>query len=374
MLLFSARFLRAAAFGVATVLVAIYLERLGLDARAIGLTLALGILSASALGFGAAWLAARIGRRLALAGTGLLMAACGADLAFGSQSWQLVLAGATGMLGTAGADVGAFTSVEQAALAQTVARRNIAFGRYALAGGLGFAAGSFVALVGTTLPAIRMLFAGYAIIGLICAATAPFLDGIESKAPAAKAKVALPKSIFELTALFALDSFGGGLVVQGFIVYWLHLRFGVDAQALGPAVGFMSLAQALSFEISGRLAERIGSVRTMVFTHLPSNLLLMAVPLCPTLPAALAVLIARFAIAQMDVPARQALIASLAPPEARDSAAALAAGARGVAQMPGPALAGLAVQVGALALPFFAAGILKSVYDVVLYVRHRDLR
>jgi MFS family permease len=366
--------LRAASFGVATVLVAIYLERLGLDARAIGLTLALGILSASALGFGAAWLAARIGRRLALAGTGLLMAACGADLAFGSQSWQLVLAGATGMLGTAGADVGAFTAVEQAALAQSVARHNIAFGRYALAGGLGFAAGSFLALVGTTVPAIRMLFAGYAIVGLVCAATAPFLDGIEPKTPGSGAKVALPRSILELTALFALDSFGGGLVVQGFIVYWLHLRFGVDAQALGPAVGFMSLAQALSYEVSGRLAERIGSVRTMVFTHLPSNLLLIAVPLCPTLPTALAVLIARFAIAQMDVPARQALIASLAPPEARDSAAALAAGARGVAQMPGPALAGLAVQVGALALPFFAAGILKSIYDVVLYVRHRDLR
>jgi len=369
--------LRAAAFGVATVLVAIHLERLGVDPRLIGLTLTLGVLSASLFGLGAAWLAARVGRRLSLAVSGALMALCGLDLAFATQSWILVLAGATGMLGIAGADVGAFSSVEQAALAQVIPQQHhaIVFGRYALAGGLGFAAGSFAALVGVTLPATHWLFIGYAVVGVLSAGAALLLDDIESPAPGRSAKrAALPRSIYELAALFALDSFAGGLVVQGFIVYWLHVRFGVDAQTLGPAVAFMSLAQAASFEVSGRLAQRFGSIRTMVFTHLPSNVLLIAVPLCPTLTAALTVLVMRFAIAQMDVPARQALIASLAPPEARDRAAALAAGARGIAQTPGPTLAGAAVQVGALAAPFFLAGILKIVYDVVLYVRHRDLR
>ncbi|HXM18393.1 MAG TPA: MFS transporter [Candidatus Tumulicola sp.] len=375
--LFGTRFLRAAAFGVATVLVAIHLERLGVDPRLIGLTLTLGVLSASLFGLGAAWLAARVGRRLSLAVSGALMALCGLDLAFATQSWILVLAGATGMLGIAGADVGAFSSVEQAALAQVIPQQHhaIVFGRYALAGGLGFAAGSFAALVGVTLPATHWLFIGYAVVGVLSAGAALLLDDIESPAPGRSAKrAALPRSIYELAALFALDSFAGGLVVQGFIVYWLHVRFGVDAQTLGPAVAFMSLAQAASFEVSGRLAQRFGSIRTMVFTHLPSNVLLIAVPLCPTLTAALTVLVMRFAIAQMDVPARQALIASLAPPEARDRAAALAAGARGIAQTPGPTLAGAAVQVGALAAPFFLAGILKIVYDVVLYVRHRDLR
>jgi predicted MFS family arabinose efflux permease len=177
-----------------------------------------------------------------------------------------------------------------------------------------------------------------------------------------------------LAALFALDSLGGGFVANAVVSYWLHVRFGAAPDVLGPVFAGVAILQSLSYEVSGRLADRFGLINTMVFTHLPSNLLLLAVPLSPTLGWAVAVLLARFALSQMDVPARQAYIVSIVPPGERAGAVAMTGAVRGVAMSFGPALAGVAIGAAAYGVPFFAAGGLKALYDLALFAGFRNRR
>ena len=175
-----------------------------------------------------------------------------------------------------------------------------------------------------------------------------------------------------LASLFALDSLGGGFVANAVIAYWLHVRFGAGTMFLGPAFAVIALLQAGSYEVSGRLANRIGLINTMVFTHLPSNLLLLAVPFSPDLATATTLLFARFALSQMDVPARQAYVVSLVPPAERAGAVAMTGAVRGVAQSIGPALAGVAIGAASFGVPFFAGGGIKIAYDLALYLGFRD--
>jgi MFS family permease len=182
------------------------------------------------------------------------------------------------------------------------------------------------------------------------------------------------RPLLGLAALFALDSLGGGFVANAVVAYWLHVRFGVGASVLGPVFAAVAILQALSYEISGRLANRIGLINTMVVTHLPSNVLLLLVPFSPSLPWAIAFLLARFTLSQMDVPARQAYVVSIVPPSERAGAVAMTGAVRGVAQSFGPALAGVAIGVAAFGLPFFAAGGLKIVYDLALFSGFRNRR
>jgi predicted MFS family arabinose efflux permease len=177
-----------------------------------------------------------------------------------------------------------------------------------------------------------------------------------------------------LAALIALDSFGGGFVANAVIAYWLHVRFGVDVQLLGPLFAVVGILQAGSYEVSGRLADRFGLVNTMVFTHLPSNVLLLLVPFSPNLTSAVVLLTVRFALSQMDVPARQAYIVSIVPPSERAGAVAVTGAVRGVAQSPGAVLAGLAIGAASLGLPFFLGGGLKIIYDLALYAGFRNRR
>ena len=182
------------------------------------------------------------------------------------------------------------------------------------------------------------------------------------------------KPLAGLAALFALDSLGGGFVANAVIAYWLHVRFGAEPALLGPIFAAVAILQSLSYEVSGRLADRFGLINTMVFTHLPSNLLLLLVPFAPTLGLAVALLLARFALSQMDVPARQAYIVSIVPPGERAGAVAMTGAVRGVAMSFGPALAGLAIGAAAFGIPFFAGGGLKIVYDIGLFAGFRNRR
>ncbi len=208
----------------------------------------------------------------------------------------------------------------------------------------------------------------YAALGLATAVLALLLSArVESRNAGPVLSRSSAQPVMGLIGHFAVDSLGGGLVVQALIAYCLHLRVGAGLQVLGPALAAMSLVQAASFEVSSRLADRIGLVRTMVFTHLPSNVLLLLVPLSPSLSVALALLIIRFSLSQMDVPARQAYLASIVPAAERVAALALPGAARGVAQAAGPVLSGLAIQSAALGAPFILAGILKIGYDLGLY-------
>ncbi len=374
-LILSARLLRAFGFGTAAVLVGLHLERRGLSAGAIGLILTIGLLSAAIAGVIAASTSSRIGRRSTLAGAGLLMAIAGVDLALASSPLLLGIAAGTGMLGAASVDLGPFASIEQAALAESVEprRRNVAFARYSLTGGLAAAAGGLLAGTATDLNRGRLLFALYAVIGAITAALALRLSPrAEAPVRAAALSPAQIGALAPLSALFAVDALGGGLVVTAVIAYWLHVRFGAPANVLGPAFAAIALLQAVSYELSGRLANRIGLIRTMVFTHIPSNVLLLLVPLSPSLPWAIGMLLARFSLSQMDVPARQAYVVSIVPAAERAGAVAFTGLVRGLGQAGGPLVAGAAIQSAALGLPFYLAGALKLVYDLSLYAAFRS--
>ena len=371
--------MRAFGFGFSAVLVGLHLERAGLSPGLIGLTLGLGLAAASLSGLAAVVFAARFGRRATLAATGLLMTATGLDLGIASQPALLVLAGLTGMLGAGNLDLGPFAPIEQTALAEiaTPKQRNLAFGRYALIGGLCNAGGGLIA--GIAPPDLRGFFLLYAVLGATTALIPAFMSRRAESDVAAPAFGALVRRetagvLVGLAALFAVDSFAGGFVVNAVISYWLHVRFGASAQVLGPVFAALAFLQSISFEISGRLSSRIGLINTMVFTHLPSNVLLVSVAFSPTLGWAVALLLARFLLSQMDVPARQAYVVSIVPREDRAAALAVTGAVRGVAQAFGPVLSGIAIGAAAFALPFYAGGGLKIVYDAALFAAFRNRR
>ena len=368
-MLLASRLTRAFAFGFAAVLLGIQLEHRHLKPQQIGIALAIGLLAASLLGLPAAAAARRFGRRQILAVCGLLMALTGFDLAFATSGTLLTLAGATGMLG-ASVDLGPFLPIEQAMLAESAppAGQPRAFGHYSLTGGLAAAAGALAATLASSPQRLQGFFVLFAVAGLATAALPLF---ISSRSESAVSGPMLSRTslrpLATLSALFALDALGGGFVVQPVIAYWLHIRFGAGSNVLGPSFAAIALAQAASFELAPEIAKRIGLVRTMVFTHLPSNVLLLLVPFSPSLVIATGLLIARYSISQMDVPTRQAYVVSIVPPNERAGALALTGSVRGVAQAVGPVLAGFAIQAAAFGLPFFAGGGLKIAYDVSLY-------
>jgi len=380
-LLLGGRGARAFGFGFAAVLVGVHLESRGLDAPLVGLTLGVALAASSLSGLATTYLASRFGRRRALALCGLLMALAGLDLAVATDAPWLVAAGLTGMLGVAGVDLGPFAAVEQAALAEAVApaRRNLAFARYSLTAGLFNAAGSLSAGLAANAEALRAFFLFYAAIGLVTAVLPLLLSPRVESAPGRPAFAALRRPatrrvLAGLAALFALDSFAGGFVANSVISYWLHVRFGAEPALLGPIFGGVAVLQSVSYEVSGRLSDRIGLINTMVFTHLPSNVLLILVALSPSLGWAVGLLFARFLLSQMDVPARQAYVVSIVPPEDRAAAVAVTGAVRGVAQGFGPPLAGVAIGAAAFSLPFLAGGGLKIVYDIGLFAAFRSRR
>ena len=371
-MLLSARGLRAFAFGFSAVLVGLHLERLGLSPFLIGVTLSIGLAAASLTGLASAAASARIGRRRTLALVGLLMALTGLDLALVRAPALLLLAGVTGMLGAASVDYGPFSSVEQAVLAETATpvARNRAFARYSLTGGLFNAAGGLSAALSAS---TKTYFLLYAALGL-ATAVLPLLMSPKVEGEPSPIVFGSFRPLAGLAALFALDSLGGGFVANAVIAYWLHARFGVAATTLGPVFGGIAILQSLSYEVSGRLADRFGLINTMVFTHLPSNVLLLLVPFSPNFVSAVALLLARFALSQMDVPARQAYIVSIVPPGERAGAVAMTGAVRGVAMSFGPVLSGAAIGLSAFGVPFFAGGGLKVVYDLGLYAGYRNRR
>jgi Na+/melibiose symporter-like transporter len=287
----------------------------------------------------------------------------------------------TGALSTEVVESGAFTSLEQSMLATelTGQARTRGFGTY---NAVATAAGSLGALAAGGPELLRRVWPGAPIdqrffllflpVALAGAAVAGTLSSRAEAEPRPSGKHNAPAlrrsrpAVFRLAGLFALDSFGGGFVVQSFIVYWLAIQFHASIGVLGLVFFTVGLLQTASFLVAPRLAERFGLLRTMVFTHLPSNVLLVAIPLAPNLPAAIALLLGRFVLAQMDVPTRQAYVMALVDPEERTPAAAVTNTARYVVRPVGPALAGISQSI-AFGLPFVLAGGIKSLYDLVLW-------
>jgi len=398
-LLFITRFTRLFAYGSLSVILIFYLTGIGLTEAQAGLVLTLTLVGDVVVSLYLTTRADRIGRRRMLIIGSILMAAAGLAFALTSNLLFLVIAGTVGVISPSGNEVGPFLSIEQAALSQIVpaAARTEVFAWYTLSGSLATALG---ALCGgglaqalqraamTHVQSYRAVVFFYAALG--AALALPFLwlsnsveaspvstgPGLATTSIAHVFGIARSRNIvFRLSGLFALDSFAGGFVVQSFAAYWFYLRFGVQPGALGAIFFWANVFAGISALFASRLASRIGLVRTMVVTHLPSNILLILVPLMPNLPLAVFVLLLRFSISQMDVPARQSYTMAVVPAEERSAAGGFTAVARTTGAAISPLLAGLLFARPALiSVPFFIAGALKSIYDLLLYFSFRKIR
>ena len=387
-LLFATRVLRMFGYGFLAVVLVLYLAALGLDALTIGIVLTLTLIGDTVISLWLTTNADRIGRRRVLVAGSLLMV--GAGVVFAATSWVplLIIAATLGVISPTGNEVGPFLAVEQAALSQATpdARRTPTFAWYNLAGYVATAVGALAAglisqaLLGAGFGAVdayRGIVIGYAVVGLGMAAVfaqvgpgveppvaPPVDDGIRRRLGLGRSKGIVAR----LSALFALDAFAGGFVPQSLMAYWFHLKFGVEPAVLGSIFFAANLLAAVSSLSASRIAGRIGLVNTMVFTHLPSNVLLILVPLMPSLELAIGVLLLRYTLSQMDVPTRQSYVMAVVEPGERSAAAGVTGIARTTGAAISPALsAPLVASAGFMALPFLLAGGLKIVYDLMLW-------
>jgi len=386
-LLLVTRGVRMFAYGFLSVVLALYLRALGFREELIGLLLTLTLLGDTAVSLAITVSADRIGRRRMLILGAVLMALAG--LVFGiSDSFPLLLIAAiVGVISPSGKEVGPFLSIEQAALAQTVAdrRRTDVFAWQNVVGSMATALGALASglmcqtllVVGFTGANVyRPLVFAYGAGGILLATICLCLTGaVEAGNPDSPRRAGQwlglhrsRRTVFKLAGLFGLDALGGGFVIQSLMAYWFYVRFGVDPVVLGGVFFGANLLAAASALIAASLARRIGLVNTMVFTHLPSNVLLILVPLMPNLPLAITVVLLRFSISQMDVPTRQSYTMAVVQPNERSAAAGVTTVVRSVGAGLSPALAGyLLASPALLSVPFFLAGGIKIVYDLLLY-------
>jgi len=390
-LLFATRFVRLLAYGALSVVLVFYLVGLGLSEAQTGLLLTATLIGDTVVSLLLTTRADRIGRRRMLIIGATLMTAAGLVFASTGNWWLLLLAGTIGVISPSGGEVGPFLSIEQAALSHVVTdrTRTAVFAWYTLTGSVATALGALAggsitrALQQTTMPPLstyRVVVVLYAAFGVILAVLFSRLSRAAESTTLGEKRAfratfaglsGLDRSrgvVMRLSALFALDSFGGGFVIQSFAAYWFYLRYGVNPGTLGVIFFWANIFGGISALVASRLASRIGLINTMVATHLPSNILLILVPLMPTLPLAITVLLVRFSISQMDVPTRQSYIMAVVTPEERSAAG----GITGVARTLGAAISPLFVgfmfaRPRLINLPFFIAGTLKIAYDLLLY-------
>jgi len=381
-LLFLTRSTRLFAYGALSVVLVFYLTSLGLSTSQTGLLLTLTLVGDTVVSLYLTTRADRIGRRRMLIVGAILMAAAGLAFASTRNFVFLVAAGTIGVISPSGNEVGPFLSIEQAALSHVVPdrTRTTVFAWYTLAGSLATAAGS---LAGGTLSHLlqqgvmapvesyRVVVLLYAVLGVVLALLFIGLSPAAEVSVPGAGSFGIGRSrdvVLKLSGLFALDSFAGGFVVQGFAAYWFYLRFGVNPGTLGVIFFWANALAGVSALLASRLASRFGLVRTMVFTHLPSNILLILVPLMPNLPLATLVLLARFSISQMDVPTRQSYVMAVVGPGERSAAGGIAGVARTLGAALAPVFAGfLYARPSLMSVPFFIAGTLKVMYDLLLY-------
>lgn len=384
-LLFATRIARMFAYGFLSVVLALYLEELGFDPSQIGLMFTFALIGDAVISLWLTTSADRFGRRKTLIVGALLMIGAGLGFAFTRNFYLLAFAATVGVISPSGNEIGPFLSVEQAALTEIIsdAQRTRVFAWYNLVGSFATAVGALCGgalvqgLQNAGTPAIesyRAIVIGYAIIGAILLLGFLRLStAIQPKVvtdPSLRTRFGLHRSqsvVMKLSALFALDAFAGGFVIQSLMAYWFHLRFGVEPAALGAIFFGANIFAGISSLAAARIAARFGLINTMVFTHIPSNILLILVPLMPNLPLAIGVLLARFSISQMDVPTRQSYTMAVVAPDERSAASGITAIARSVGAAFSPSLAGVLLSSPFIASPFYIAGGLKIVYDLALY-------
>jgi MFS family permease len=385
--LLAARAVRGFGDGFVSVLLPVHLAALGFGAAGIGVIATATLLGSAALTLAVGLLAGRWSRRTLLRRASWLMVLTGLGFALLGDFWPLLLIAFVGTLNPSSGDVSAFLPVEQALLPTTVPRagRTALFARYSLAGALAAAVGALLAglpeAVATRLDVsqdgpIRAMFFLYGLLGLaILWLYRGLSPALEPAGPAATAPLRQSRAIVtRLAALFSLDSFAGGFAVQSIIALWLFERFDLSVATAGAIFFWAGLLSAFSQLVAARLAARIGLIETMVFTHLPANCFLILAPFMPTLPLALACLLARSALSQMDVPARTSYVMAVVPPEERAAAASVTNVPRSLAAAFGPLLAGALLARSDFGWPLVVAGVLKAVYDLLLLTQFRSVR
>jgi MFS family permease len=388
-LLFATRLVRLFAYGFLAVVLVLYLAQAGLSEGSIGLLLTLTLIGDTAISLWLTTRADRFGRRRTLIVGTLLMMFAAIFFANTQEFIPLLIAATIGVISPSGNEVGPFLSIEQAALAQIVPdrERTHVFAWYNLVGSF---ATAFGALCGGGLAQVlqnnavaplnsyRAIVIGYGLLGLLLLLIFTRLSAkVEAPSPLTPLPVGergilgLHKSrrvVFKLSALFSLDAFAGGFVVSSFVAYWLNVRYGAEPGALGAIFFAANILAGISALLAARIAKRFGLINTMVYTHIPSNILLILVPLMPTLPLAVLMLLLRFSISQMDVPTRQSYTMAVVDPDERSAAAGVTGVARTTGAAISPSITGVLLSYPSLLnVPFYLAGSLKIVYDVLLY-------
>jgi MFS family permease len=308
----------------------------------------------------------------------VLMAATGAAFVLVHDFWPLLVVAFIGTLNPSSGDVSVFLPLEQSVLPRTTGaeQRTNMFARYSLIGSLVGAAGALFAAAPQILAtrtgfsaaqALQAMFVVYGFLGLVSLLVyrrlSPSLElPHEARAPLRESR----RIVYTLSTLFSLDAFGSGFVVQSLLALWLFQRFDLSVAAAGTIFFWTGVLSAGSYLVAARLAQRLGLINTMVFTHLPSNVLLLLVPFMPTLPLALAMLFARSALSQMDVPTRNSYVMAVVPPAERPAAASVTAVPRSLASAASPLLSGYLLGISSFGWPLVLAGVLKGTYDLLL--------
>lgn len=390
-LIYTATFLRSLGVGLLSVVLGVYLARIGFSATKVGVTVAYGLAGGILGTLLVTYRADRLGRRRTLILLALLSAVGGLGLAFFKTVPEIFAIAFLGMVNGTGSDRGPAYALEQATVPSVVSadRRTSALAWYSLlldtGHALGALAGGLPILLGHRLgldlaAAYRITFGAYLALNALCAPLYLLLsrEAELRTAPAAPAAPAVTpegkKIVGRLARLFALDALGGGFLIDALVSYWFFRRFGLSEAELGVLFFVVHILNALSYLVAARLARRIGLLNAMVFTHIPSSLFLIAVPFAPTAGWAMGLFLAREALVEMDVPTRQSYVMAVVQPQERTYASGITNLTRNAAWAVGSSFAGVVMQYLALAAPLVLGGGVKILYDLLLYRAFRHLK
>jgi MFS family permease len=404
-LLLAARTVRMFAYGFLSIILAIYLKLIGFDGFLIGLILTTTLLNSVIFTLLASFYADRIGRKKFLLVYAALMSVSGFIFAISENYIALITAAFIGTINITGAEAGAFLTIEQAILPQTLKnqrKRNTVFGIYNMAGTFALAAGVLLSGLPVVLQqnlqhfdieldqisSIKILFALYSVLRIaligIYLSLSPKIEvrnnqDKQTDEPKQLTKMfsLTPKSrriVMRLSGLFAVDSFAGGFMIQSLVSFWFFTRFGADLTTLAYIFSISAVLTAFSYMAAAKIADRIGLINTMVFTHIPANILIIAVAFAPTISIAAVIYLLRMALSQMDVPTRQSYIVAVVREDERTASAGITNISRNVTQALSPSLIGILINSLSLAAPFVIGGALKIVYDVALFLNFRNIK
>lgn len=383
----AARGVRAFADGFVALLLPIYLVELGFTPLAVGAVVTGTLVGTALLTLWVGFVANRFSRRRLLLAAAGLMAATGAGFAAATGFWPMLVIAFVGTMNPTSGDASVFLPLEQTVLSETVEprRRTALFARYSVIGSLAGALGVLAATLpdsaaaltgcprGLAIRAMLGLYGGLGIVGWLL--YRPLSSAVE-RAPAAPPPPLGPsrRLVYGMAALFGMDSFGTGFLVQSLLALWLYQRFSLTVTTAAAILFWSGLCSAASYLAAVPIAARIGLINTMVFTHLPSNLMLMLVPFAPDLATAVALLLARSALSQMDVPTRSSYVMAVVTPAERPAAASLTAVPKTFAWAAGSLISGYLLTLSVFGWPLVLAGAIKGTYDILLLVKFRKVR